>query len=357
MPNAITSRKATVLPVDIESTANFILSVQKRNGEIPWSKGGKTDHWDHVESAMGLAVGGFLEEAKMAYLWSLQNQLEDGSWWSYYEDDAPQKDAYKDPNMSSYLAVGVLHYYLITGDKAFLVEMWPAICKTMAFVISLQGEEGQIYWAKRRDDSIDKSALLTGSSSIYFSLTCALKIASLLGHRKPDWEVARMNLLSAIRYKPHLFDQSKLRFSMDWYYPVLAGIVKEKEAQKRIESLWDTFVIDGWGVRCVSDAPWLTMAETSELVIALAASGNPAVAETVFGWLQDKQYDDGAFWTGVTYPEGEIYTKEKTSWTCAAVLLAADILYDLTSASQLFSHRFWNPLPFSSHLTSSVGRP
>ncbi len=350
MPNAITSRKANVLPVDIESTANFISSVQKQNGEIPWSKGGKTDHWDHIESAMGLAIGGLLDGSKKAYLWSLENQLEDGSWWSYYREDKPEKDAYKDPNMSSYIAVGVLHYYLITRDMAFLNQMWPTICRAMEFVLELQDTEGQIFWAKRKDGSIDKSALLTGSSSIYFSLTCALKISSLLGRKKPHWEVARINLLSAIRYKPHLFDQSKLRFSMDWYYPVLSGIVKGEEAQKRIESLWDTFIIDGWGVRCVSDAEWLTMAETSELVVALAASGNQGVAETVFGWIQDKKYDDGAFWTGVTFPDREIYTTEKTSWTCAAVLIAADILYDLTSASKLFSHAFWKPLPFASNL-------
>jgi len=44
--------------IDVDSTAEYILSVQKTDGEIPWSKGGKTDPWDHVESAMGLTVCG-----------------------------------------------------------------------------------------------------------------------------------------------------------------------------------------------------------------------------------------------------------------------------------------------------------
>ena len=353
MLKAITPRSTLYPVVDVASTAEFILSVQKPTGEIPWSKGGKTDPWDHVESAMGLSIGGYHEQAKKAYIWSAENQLSDGSWWSYYTDGKPQDGAYKDSNMTAYIAVGILHYYLVTGDDEFLRMIWPIVCKAMDYVIELQGPEGGIYWAKRDDKSIDKKALLTGSSSIYLSLTCALKIASSLNQEKPDWEMAREKLGKAIRYKPLVFDQSKSRFSMDWYYPILCGAIRGKEAGKRIATYWYNYIIHGWGVRCVSDAPWLTMAETSELVLSLAAIGNFEIAEMVFSWIQDKKYEDGAFWTGLTYPEREIYTTEKTTWTGAAVLLAADILYDLTPASQLFSHSFWKPLPLSSRASST----
>ena len=37
--------------------------------KYPWSRGDKTDPWDHVESAMGLTVGGFYAQARQAYLW------------------------------------------------------------------------------------------------------------------------------------------------------------------------------------------------------------------------------------------------------------------------------------------------
>ena len=348
MYRAVTNRKARYVPVDIASTAEFILSVQKTNGEIPWSKGGKTDPWDHVESAMGLTVGGFHEEAKRAYKWSSRSQMDDGSWWSYYEGGEPQKGAHKDTNMTAYIAVGALHHYLTTGDYEFLGNLWPTVCKAMDFTTAFQGEGGEIFWAKRADGSIDRKALLTGSSSIYFSLTCALRIASLLGEERPNWEMARIRLGHAIRRKPHLFDQSKSRFSMDWYYPILCGAVGSKEAKERVADRWDDFVVPAWGVRCVSDQPWATMAETAELVLSLAAIGDFEAAETVLGWIVDKKYDDGAFWTGVTFPDRQIYTLEKTTWTGAAVLLASDLLYGLTSASQLFSHDFWKPFPFSS---------
>jgi hypothetical protein len=208
----------------------------------------------------------------------------------------------------------------------------------------MQGEEGEIFWAKRTDNTIDKKALLTGSCSIYLSMTCALQIASLLGEKRPRWEFARKRLRDAIRYKPHLFDQSKSRFAMDWYYPVLTGAIQGKAAQRRIESLWDTFTIPGWGVRCVSDRPWVTMGETAELCLSLAAIGNFSLAETVLEWISDKKYDDGAFWTGVTVPDQIIYTEEKTAWTGAGVLLAADILYGFSPANQFFRHGFLKPI-------------
>ena len=108
--------------------------------------------------------------------------------------------------------------------------------------------------------------------------------------------IARKKLGNAIRHKPDLFDQTKSRYAMDWYYPVLCGVIQGKEAERRIESLWDRFIIPGWGVRCVSDRPWVTMAETAELCICLAAMGNLSLAETLLKWISDKKYDDGSFW-------------------------------------------------------------
>ena len=43
--------------------------------------------------------------------------------------------------------------------------------------------------------------------------------------------------------------------------------------RRALASKWDTFVAPGRGVRCVSDQPWITAAETCELVMALDAIG------------------------------------------------------------------------------------
>lgn len=337
------SRKIAVSHVDVDDIAAFILQIQKKNGEIPWSIGGKTDPWDHVESAMGLSIAGYLESAERAYDWLAGSQLKDGSWWSSIRDGVVE-DSTRESNMSSYVAVGVFHHYLITQDMAFLQRMWPTVRAGVDFAVSLQAPTGEVYWAKNGAGVIDKMALLTGSSSIYMSLKCALVIASILGKTKLDWVDALRNLGNAIRTKPDRFNMIKSRYSMDWYYPILCGAVAGADAIRRIEKFWDKFVVPDWGVRCVSDRPWVTMAETSELVLALAAMGDYERAEMVFDWLRDKKYSDGSYWMGVTFPDAVIWPEDKTAWTSAAVLLAYDALNDLTPANRIFRHSFWSTI-------------
>ena len=128
---------------------------------------------------------------------------------------------------------------------------------------------------------------------------------------------------------------------MDWYYPILCGAIEGEDAKKRIDHLWDKFVVPDWGVRCVSDRPWVTMAETSELILALAAIDDYSRAKAVFSWLSDKRFADGSYWMGVTFPDSVIWPEEKTGWTSAAVLLAWDALNEITPAAKLFNHKFW----------------
>jgi hypothetical protein len=133
----------------------------------------------------------------------------------------------------------------------------------------------------------------------------------------------------------------KSRYSMDWYYPVLSGAVSGEDAKKRIDHLWDKFVVPDWGVRCVSDRPWVTMAETSELILTLAAIEDYSRAKAVFSWLGDKRFADGSYWMGVTFPDGIIWPEEKTSWTAAAVIMAWDAINRITPAAKLFNHQYW----------------
>ena len=326
--------------VSAEELGAFIASLQKPNGEIPWSQGGKTDPWDHEESAMGLSIAGLYDNAVRAYRWLAATQLADGSWWSGTKDGIVI-DSTKDTNFSSYIAVGVYHHYLITQDSGFLEAMWPAVSRGIQFAVNMQAEEGEIYWAKDKDDVPDKMALLTGCSSIYMSLKCALALAARLGKKRPQWERAGALLGEAIKEKPNLFNMIKSRFSMDWYYPILCGAVAEEDAKKRIDKAWERFVVPLWGVRCVSDRPWVTMAETAELVLTLAAIEDLPRAKTIFSWLTNKRYADGSYWMGVTFPDSVIWPEEKTSWTAAAVLLAWDALHNATPAAKLFNHAFW----------------
>ena len=326
--------------ISVDEVAALIARAQRHNGEIPWCEGQKTDPWDHVESAMGLSVGGYLDEAKRAFEWLADMQLEDGSWYTSYRQGVPE-DKTRDANLSSYVAVGLFHYYLITADIAFLHQMWPTLTRAINFALRLQTLNGEIYWAISPEGNIDRMALLTGSSSIYMSIKCALAVAKILGSGMPSWETALIKLADAIRNKPYLFNMTKARYSMDWFYPILAGVVTGDDAQRRIDKYWKKFVVEDRGVRCVSDKPWVTIAETSELTLALAGMGNRELAQIVFNWICDRRYDDGSYWCGFTCPDLVIWPADKLTWTNAVALLAADAIYELTPASVLFNHRFW----------------
>lgn len=337
------------LVVDIDAVAELIVKTQRENGEIPWADGDKTDPWDHVEAAMGLTIGGYYEESRKAFVWLKENQLEDGSWYAAYRNGKPE-DLTRDANMSSYIAVGLLHYYLITHDKTFLLDMWPTVKAGMEFALGLQAPEGEIHWAKSPEGVVDPIALLTGSSSVYMSLKCALVISGLLGLNMVAWKKALVKLANAIQNKPHVFNMTKARFSMDWFYPVLSGALTGDAAQRRIEKYWKKFIVKDHGVLCVSDQPWVTMAETSELCLALSAMGNDNLAGIVFNWIQNRTFDDNTFWCGYTHPNIIVWPEEKMTWTNAVVLMAADAIYELTPAGKLFNHEFWESSEFSNFI-------
>jgi len=328
------------LPIDIESLTASIAKIQRSSGEIPWHEGGKTDPWDHVEAAIGLTIGRYYEEARKAFEWMASTQLEDGSWYSSYREGEPE-NLTRESNMSPYIAVGIFHYYLITQDRPFLEYIWPTVSAGVDFAVDMQASGGEVYWARDPKGRVDPVALLTACSSIYMSLKCALVLALLLGESKPRWQMALQRLGDAIQYRPHLFDKTKLRYSMDWFYPVLCGAITGTEAKKRIDRAWNKFMVEGFGTRCVSDNPWVTIAETSELILTLAAMGEYQRAETVLGWINNKKHEDETFWCGFTFPDMIIWPEEKLTWTNAAVMMAADAIYHITPASQLFNHSFW----------------
>ncbi len=346
-PELLRSRPESDHSINVEAIAKLIAETQLISGEIPWCTGQKTDPWDHVEAAMGLTIGGYRMEAQRAFEWMARTQLDDGSWYSAYMQGVPE-DKTRDANLSAYIAVGVFHYYLMTADVCLLKAMWPTVSAAVGFALSLQTAEGEIYWAISPEGNVDPMALLTGSSSIYMSLKCALAIARILGHPAPGWRDAMVKLGDAIRYKPHLFNVTKSRYSMDWFYPILAGVLTGADAQKRVDKYWKKYMVEEQGVRCVFDQPWVTIAETSELTIALAAMGNLELAKIVFNWISGCRYDDGSYWCGFTCPDIIIWPEDKITWTNAVALMAADALYNLTPAGQLFSHQFWKAFDFSS---------
>jgi hypothetical protein len=330
-----------------------ILELQREDGAIPWYAGGVVDPWNHTEAAMGLTLLGEIDAARNAFAFLANTQLEDGSWWGelgaiipldetahYIHKDEVKEKPIRDTNFTAYIATGAWHHYLITRDRAWLTKIWPHVEAATGFVLAHQSEHGDIRWAADEARTPEDDALITGCSSIYKSLECAAHIAAELGAPRNDWMLARAALGNALRLMPHRFDRtwpSKDRFSMDWYYPVLAGVVTGEAARARLAAKWDLFVAESKGCRCVHDAPWVTVAESAELVLALLAAGERRKAEEMLEWQHQWRDDAGAYWMGYQFENEIAWPAEKPAWTSAAIILAADAVTGASAAAHLFA--------------------
>ena len=273
-----------------KDSLDYIIKVQAPDGSISWEKDRKLDPWDHVEAAMGLIIGGKEAEARSAFLWLKENQEEDGSWYAQYNNGTPESQR-KESNFTAYIATGLWHNYLVSKDKNLLKEMFSTLDLAMRFVVSLQTDFGDIRWAKENNKILDDS-LITGCSSIYKSLDCAISIYRTLGHDTKSLVKAKELLKTCLLENVERFDRSwksKKRYSMDWYYPVMCGVVKGTKAKE------------------------------------------------LFEWLhQWKDPKDNLYWTGYVYTDQKYWPVEKPTWTAAAVLIAADSLFRFTNGSKLF---------------------
>ena len=320
----------------IQETVDAIAEWQLPSGMIPWFPGGHADPWNHVEAAMALALGDRLTEAERAYEWLAGLQRDDGSWHQYYTADGVEQDKL-DANVVAYVAAGVWHHWLLTKDTGFIETMWPVVDRAIGFVLDLQTERGEILWARHADGTPWSFALLTGSSSICHSLRCAIALARQLGHERPQWETAAARLARTIRTEPDAF-APKHRWAMDWYYPVLTGVVVGDAGIERLAHRAAAFVMQDRGIRCVSDRPWVTVAETCECSLAYLALGDRPRALELFGWAQQYREPGGRYWTGTVYPEEVRFPGgEQSTYTAASVILTADGLAGTGRASALFA--------------------
>jgi hypothetical protein len=114
-------------------------------------------------------------------------------------------------------------------------------------------------------------------------------------------------------------------------------VISGPAARERLAARWGEFVVDGLGCRCVVEEPWVTVAESCELVMALLAAGDHARAVELYSWLHQWRSESGDYWTGYQFVEDLLWPDERPTWTAGAVLLAADALTRHTPAATLFT--------------------
>jgi hypothetical protein len=322
-------------PSDVARTADAIAAVQLDSGLIPHYPGGPADPWNHVEAAMALDVAARHGAARAAYTFLFTHQRADGSLPARFANGAHPGTSDTDTNAVAYLATGCLHHLASTGDRDFVSRAAPAVGAAIDFVLAHQRTDGAIAWSVGPD--ADDAALLAASSAIYLSLGTAIALGELVGAERPDWIARREALRQAIRDEGAGRFLDKSAFAMDWYYPVLVGALDADDARRRLAARWRAFVA-GDGVRCRADERWVTSAETAECTLALARIGEIGRARALFATLADKRQASGGYLTGLVYPErSEFPPGEATTYSAAAVLLAADALAGGAATSLVFT--------------------
>jgi hypothetical protein len=318
---------------EVLATGQFIAGLQAPSGAIAWPDG-HVDAWDHIECAMALSVCGLHDRARAAYEWLRDTQRADGSWARSWVA-GKVADGAAEAHHAAYVAVGAWHEYLVTGDLAFVQSMWPTVQRAVDWTLELSTPRGEIVWERDAAGVPGVFALLSGCASIYQALHCAVELAKLVSEPRPDWEQAADRLGYLVERCPEAF-ADKSRFAMDWYYPVLGGPVRGAVAAARLAASWDAFVVPGRGCRCVSDEPWVTVAETCELVLALDACGMRSSAAEMFDTVAAQRQPDGSYWTGWQYVNEQPFPAEFSSWTAAAVVLAWDALTGFSGGAGIF---------------------
>jgi hypothetical protein len=321
-------------------SAEHLASLQTASGMIQWFAGGHCDPWNHVETAMALDVAGYHHEAELAYEWLAEIQRDDGAWHNYYLPDGERDDHVEesklDTNVCAYVATGVWHHWRCTNDRGFVDNMWPTVERALDWVLSLRRYDGLALWAVEPDARPWDYALLTGTSSIQHALRCGAAVGHATGSPRPDWVEAADVMCAVVACEPSAFEP-KERWAMDWYYPVLTGAITGEDAKIRLGDGWTTFAMEGLGIRCVSDEPWVTASETAEAALAFAAIGDFATATDLLAWTRGHRRADGSYVTGIVYPDGIVFPADEcTSYTAAAAILAADAITGASPASDLF---------------------
>ena len=212
------ARRAEVL-----ATAASIAEVQRPDGMIPWFAGGHCDPWNHVEAAMALSVCG---------LRTTRPSRPTGGWptascptgaGSTTTWPSGVKDPRLDTNVCAYLATGVWHHHLVTGDTSMLDALWPVVERALDFVLRWQRADGSVLWSLDPDGQPE--ALRPADRVVVDlpRLRCGVAV-----RRAPratsgptgSWPPAGSATPSPTTPGP---SQPKDEFAMDWYYPVLSG--------------------------------------------------------------------------------------------------------------------------------------
>ena len=222
---------------------------------------------------MALDVGGRFAEAERAYEWLRGMQHSDGSWHAYYQGDAVKEHDARHQRHVLRRQRRVAPLPARTGDTGFLERAVPGRRARDRLRARQPAPD-------RRDRMGRRPDACRGQGRAAHRLVEHLLVVALRDRRGRATRTRASRLGALTRIARHR-DRAPPR-ALPRQGTLGDGLVlpdprrcaaRATPPRRASPSKWDTFVVPGRGVRCVSDQPWITAAETCELVMALDAIG------------------------------------------------------------------------------------
>ena len=229
---------------------------------------------------MALDVGYRHTAAERAYDWLRQMQRPDGCWHAYYVGRAV-KDAALDTNVTrlhrerrlaplpGHGRHGVPRGVLAGGRDAIDFALRPA------------GRDRRSGLARRPAGRRRAPHGLVELSTP--ACAARLRVAERLGHERPDWELAPV---ASPRRRPY---PRRVRPKPAWPWTGTtpsSGALLGAGRRRPVAAFWDTFVVEGRGVRCVSTGPVGDRRGDRRVRHGARRVRGDTKARQLFGWAQ-----------------------------------------------------------------------
>ena len=257
---------------------------------------------------MALDLGGRRAEAERAYEWLVDLQRADGSWHQYYiagDDGSTQVEQDKlDANVCAYVAAGVWHHWLLTDDRG--LRRGDVARRRAGHRLRARPAD-----APRRDPLGPPRRRHPVELRPAHRLVVDLPQPALR-HRHRRAARPRAARLGALgrpagpRRSADVPDAfaPKHRWAMDWYYPVLGGVVLGDAGASASTS---AATRSSWRARASAACPTALGHRGRDLRVRPGPPRRrrpPRRPTTLFGWAQQFRHDeDGRYWTGTVFPD------------------------------------------------------
>ena len=308
---------------------DWIIENQNKSGSIYWDHRGKCDPWDHCECLIALAIYEEWDAFNKGIEWFFNNLNAEGEIASEFINGKVSK-GYTESHHAPYVFLPLYQKFLIDNDIDYLVKYKKEIQSIYNSTLAFADSKGFLFWAKDEDGYSDNS-LITASCSVHISLKTYEKIAVTLGLDCNHEKI----LLNQEKINSKKFDRdgvSRKRFSMDNYYPFLCGIGDDELISKTLSNFYN----EGLGIKCVIEEPWVTFAESSEFIISLVKMNRKEDARKILEEIMRFQDNRGIFPTGYQYKLDILWPDEFSTWTNAAVIIAADCVFEISKKRNVF---------------------